>query len=254
MLKLSISARSHSGNVRPQNEDMILADGRFLRNESYEITHTLDFASGKILFAVADGMGGHNAGEIASEEALSSLSSFFKELPSGLSNDELTVSFNQWIQQIHTQLNERGMNNPTQQGMGTTLVGFFLYEGQCHWFNCGDSRIYHMHNGNLKRLSIDHSYEQMTGIKGKFPHAIINCIGANASNVFLDISPINHIAEFKEENTFVLCSDGFTDLINDNTLARFLSAGITAPTLVRLALDAGGHDNISVCVVKIQST
>lgn len=254
MLQLSISARSHTGLVRPGNEDMILVEGRLLRDESYEISHTLPASSGKALFAIADGMGGHNAGEVASEEAARSLAAFFQELPTGLSDNDLIAAFNHWLQQAHLHLLQMGTANPAQQGMGTTLVGLCLYEGRCFWFNCGDSRIYHMHGGILSQLSTDHSYEQMTGIKGRFPHAITNCLGANSPHVFLDMVPIRSFVGDDEagEELWMLCSDGLSDLVDDSTIARFLAADATAPALVRLALNAGGRDNVSVCLVRIR--
>lgn len=254
MLHLSISARSHTGLVRTNNEDMILVDGRLLRDESYEISHTLPASSGRALFAIADGMGGHNAGEVASEETARSLAAFFQELPTGLSDDDLIVSFNHWLQQTHLHLLQMGTTNSAQQGMGTTLVGLCLYEGRCFWFNCGDSRIYHLYKGIFSQLSTDHSYEQMTGIKGRFPHAITNCLGANSPHAFLDMVPIRSFLEDdeNEEELFLLCSDGFSDLVDDSTTTRFLAADATAPTLVRLALNAGGRDNVSVCLVRIK--
>lgn len=251
--QLIISARSHTGLVRPENEDMILADGRLLRDESYEISRPLD-TSDKVLFAIADGMGGHNAGEVASEEALRSLSAFFKELPSGLSPAELTASFNRWLKQTHLHLLEMGANNPDQYGMGTTLVGLCLYEGKAFWFNCGDSRIYHMHGGKLTQLSTDHSYGQMTGIKNHLSHAITNCLGANAPHVFLDINPIPLFTDNLQEETFMLCSDGLSDTADHQTLTRFLAAESTAWSFVRLALNAGGPDNTSVCIVRIKQS
>lgn len=248
-MKLSISAQSHTGLVRTNNEDMILIGNRMVRDEAYEIETTLSTDT-LFMIAIADGMGGHNAGEVASEQTLQSLSAFASSLPTGLSPDELVQSFSNWIQTAHSQLLEMGISDPTCQGMGTTLVGLCIYEGQAYWFNCGDSRIYRMTDGTLQQLSTDHSYEWATGTKG-FSNVITNCVGAGGG-VFLDMAPIPLFpsATCKGE-VCLLCSDGLTDMVTDEQLSRFLRAGSTAPALVRMALQAGGRDNVSAVTLRV---
>lgn len=246
-MKISISAQSHVGLVRTNNEDMILIGNRQVRDEVYEMELPL-FTDTPLVIALADGMGGHNAGEVASEQTMQSLAAFASALPTGLSPDELMVSFTRWIESAHTLLLEMGASNPACQGMGTTLVGMCIYDGQAYWFNCGDSRIYRMTDGRLHQLSTDHSYEWATGVKG-FSNVITNCVGA-AGEVFLDIRPIPHFPADSDE-AFLLCSDGLSDLVDDDQLARFLRTGSTAPALVRMALQAGGRDNVSVITVRV---
>ena len=107
-MKCNVSAQSHVGLRRPNNEDMILIGNRFLRDETYEIKLQIDEHSGNMLFALADGMGGHKGGEVASEEVLKHLSVFFDSLPSGLSPEELRQTLSTWGREVHAHLKEMG--------------------------------------------------------------------------------------------------------------------------------------------------
>lgn len=251
-MRLSISAQSHVGLVRTNNEDMILIGSRRVRDEVYEITLPLDIDSPPLVIALADGMGGHQAGEVASEQTLQSLAAFANGLPAGLSAEELTHAFSEWIGTAHSHLLEMGTCDPACQGMGTTLVGLCIYAGRAYWFNCGDSRIYRMRDGELRQLSTDHSYEWATGVKGH-SNVITNCVGAGGG-VFLDMCPIDPFPAGGTDgrgDTYLLCSDGLSDLVDDDQLARFLRAEATAPALVRMALQAGGRDNVSAVTVRV---
>ena len=252
-MKLSISAQSHVGLVRTNNEDMALIGIRQVRDEVYEVEIALSRNTPYVI-ALADGMGGHNAGEVASQETLKSLSELVGTLPCGLSMEELTATFSQWVQKTHAHLQQMGDADPACAGMGTTLVGMFLYEGRMYWMNCGDSRIYRMNGGELQQLSEDHSYERLTGRKD-CPNVITNCVGCG-DHVYLDmytIDPAYGKGLEEEEEVYLLCSDGLTDLIPDEQLSRFLRAGLTAPALVRAALGAGGRDNVSAVTVKVKN-
>lgn len=249
-MKLSISAQSHVGLVRTNNEDMALIGTRQVRDEVYEVKITLSCDTPYVI-ALADGMGGHNAGEVASEETLKSLAEFVGTLPHGLSVEKLTEMFGQWIQTTHTHLQRMGDADPTCAGMGSTLVGMCFYEGKMYWLNCGDSRIYRMNEGELQQLSEDHSYERLTGRKD-YPNVITNCVGCG-DHVYLDMHPINPTHRVEVEDVYLICSDGLTDLIPDEQLSRFLRADLTAPALVRAALSAGGRDNVSAITIKVKN-
>lgn len=245
-MKYFVSAQSHAGLVRSGNEDMILIGNRFLRDESYEIELHADEYSGNYLFALADGMGGHNAGEVASEDTLRHLSAFFYSLPAGLSPEALQQAFTTWVWQAHTHLKQKGEAYPELFNMGTTLVGMCLYEGRAYCFNCGDSRVYLMRGGKLDRLSEDHTYDRVTGLK-EHAHILTNCVGCGQT-VFIDF---RHLGDAPMAgDTFLLCSDGLTDLVSDEQLTRFLRVGSTAPVLIRMALHAGGRDNVSACLIR----
>lgn len=241
-----VNAQSHVGLVRKGNEDMILVDSLMIRDESYTIRFEQKHDE-RSIYAIADGMGGHNAGEIASEETLKDLLLFFRNLPSGLTLYEFIMAFKRWIIHIKDHINGMGEENLVCQGMGTTLVGICCYETRFYWFNCGDSRLYRFRNGELLQLSEDHSYERLTGLKG-YSNVITNCIGANCSDVFLDI---HELTDIQPEDRFILCSDGLTDMVEDSQIERFLRVGSTSGQLVKLAIREGGRDNVSVCMVKV---
>ena len=244
---IDIKAQSHVGMVRAVNEDMILADNRLIRDASHAIAY--DLPQGKrAVFALADGMGGHNAGEVASEQVLESLKDFYDRLPDGLSPDGLIEAFSKWNAEIHAQVTEKGDKEPACHGMGTTLVGFCIYGNRFYWFNCGDSRIYRLHKEKFSQLSIDHSYERMTGRSG-YSHLITNCIGGGAESSFLDMDEV--CPPVTSGDLFLLCSDGLTDLVSDAWIDRSLKTGISASQLVRMACLSGGHDYVSVCLVKV---
>ena len=156
MSTIELSAASRVGNVRSNNEDMILAYDRFIRSDAYETTlapESLD----RFMVAVADGMGGHNAGEVASEMVLQNLKFYIKDLPKGLSSGAMEEAMNAWLQSIHQTVNARGRSNKTMSEMGTTLVGLLYYGNRYFWLNCGDSRLYRLRNGQLQQLTTDHS-------------------------------------------------------------------------------------------------
>lgn len=247
-MKCNVSAQSHVGLRRPNNEDMILIGNRFLRDETYEIQLQIDEHSGNMLFALADGMGGHKGGEVASEEVLKHLSVFFDSLPSGLSPEELRQTLSTWGREVHAHLKEMG-TAPELFEMGTTLVGFLIYERKAFWFSCGDSRVYMMRGGELTQLSNDHTYDRYTG-KKEHAHILVNCLGCGDS-MYFDFQELTDTPLVGD--TFLLCSDGLSDLVSNEQLTRFMRVGSTAPALVRMALSEGGRDNVSVCLINFVS-
>lgn len=244
---IDVSASSNVGLVREQNEDVILVASRLVRDASYNIQLTLG-GNERCIFALADGMGGHNAGEVASEETVSRLSDFFYALPAGYSSEELKVAFTHWIGNTHAFLKAMGQDDSAYQGMGTTLVGLCIYGGRVFWFNCGDSRLYCLCENGFTQLSKDHSYEQ-EGRIGEPTNIITNCVGAGNS-VYVDMREI--AATITKGNSFLLCSDGLSDLVDDIQLERLLKAGVAAPQFVKVACNAGGTDNVSVCVLRLK--
>ena len=207
MSKIVLTAASRVGNVRSNNEDMILAFDRFIRSDIYQTVlapENLD----RFIVAVADGMGGHNAGEVASRV------------------------------------------NKSMSDMGTTLVGLLYYGKRYFWMNCGDSRLYRLRDGQLEQITTDHSLINAEGEK-KHSNVITNCIGAGCDDTFIDM--IEFTDDFKIGDTYVLCSDGLNDMVPDVIIARMLQEGATANDLCEEAIAAGGFDNVSVCVLRVEN-
>ncbi len=244
MSRIVLTAASRVGCVRSNNEDMVLAYDKFIRSDAYQ-TEFMTENTDRFVIALADGMGGHNAGEVASEEALSNLKFFIEDLPGNLSPAEFEEAMLEWLQSINQIVNSRGLVDHSLSEMGTTLVGMIFYGGKYYWINCGDSRLYRLREGKLKQLSTDHSLNKMNGTQ-KHSNIITNCIGAGSKNSFLDIFEFTD--EIQPEDTYMICSDGLNDMVADDDIEKLMNEGSTANKLCEAAIEKGGYDNVSTCV------
>ena len=247
MYKLQITASSNVGLVRTNNEDMILVRNKYIRDEDYSTGIDMSVCD-RLAVCVADGMGGYEAGEVASQEVLSSLHFFLSDMPEKLSDEEFNDAIVDWLNSINNVINSKGKNDDAYHNMGTTLVGLLFYEGRVYWINCGDSRIYRFRNGTLEQLSTDHSFAALYGDQGH-TNAITNCIGAGCTTTFIDMQEIT--GDILVDDVFLICSDGMTDMVDDCHIERLLDIDCNASQLCHAAIDAGGYDNCSSCVVKI---
>ena len=121
MMNLYVTAASRRGCVRSNNEDMILVGSSFIRNDDYK-TKILLSDNKRTMIAVADGMGGHNSGEVASSEALHNLQFFFNDIPSGLNAEGFGKMMDEWLDSINNIIDSQGRVDEQYKGMGTTLV------------------------------------------------------------------------------------------------------------------------------------
>lgn len=249
MNKIVLTAASRVGNVRSNNEDMVLAFDRFIRSDIYQTVLSPENLD-RFVIGVADGMGGHNAGEVASELVLQNLKFYFNDLPKGLTSGELEEVMNEWLQSIHQTVNARGRANKSMSEMGTTLVGLIYYGKRFFWLNCGDSRLYRLRDGQLEQLTTDHSLINANGEK-KHSNVITNCIGAGCDDTFIDM--IEFTNNFLPGDTYVLCTDGLNDMVPDEVIREMLVNGATANALCEEAINAGGFDNVSVCVLRVEN-
>jgi len=243
-----LTAASRVGNVRSNNEDMILAFDKYVRSDIYQTVLAPDNLD-RFVVGVADGMGGHNAGEVASEMVMENLKFYVNDLPKGLTSGELEEAMNDWLQSIHQTVNARGRSNKEQANMGTTLVALLYYGERYFWMNCGDSRLYRLRDGHLEQLTTDHSLINEEGEK-KHSNYITNCIGAGCKETYIDM--IEFTSDFLPGDTYVLCSDGLNDMVPDEIIRQMLVEGATANTLCEEAIAAGGFDNVSVCVLRVE--
>ena len=233
---ITYGAVTHVGQVRTGNEDSLLADNN--------------------VFMVADGMGGHNAGEVASLMAVEQL----REAASGIIAETDLV---QALESANEVIYAESMTNHLHHGMGTTLAAMVVLENNTLVVaHVGDSRVYIWHEGALSRLSKDHSYVQELVDEG-----IVSIEEARTHprrNIVTRALGIDANVEV-EANTFpvtvgawyVLCSDGLVDEISDADIAKVLerctSPHEAAQALVDAANAAGGRDNITVIVVSTAS-
>ena len=161
MSKFCVTAASRVGCVRSNNEDMVLAYDKFIRSDVYETEVSTDYLD-RFVIALADGMGGHNAGEIASEMTLSNLKYYVNDLPRGFSSEKLEDAMRDWLHSVNYMVDSKGHTEPSMLEMGTTLVAVLYYEGHFYWMNCGDSRLYRLRDGKLTQLTTDHSLNTQT--------------------------------------------------------------------------------------------
>ena len=235
MIRLQAVAKTDVGIMRQMNQDYCYAN----TNETGLLPN---------LFIVADGMGGHNGGEIASSDVLHNLQFFFSDLPATLSSGDFDEAIYDWLKSINSILDSKGRADVQYRDMGTTLVTLTYYNKRFYWMNCGDSRIYRLHGEELQQVSTDHSLNSMTGDK-VHTGIITNCVGGGCQTSFIDMNECTDVV--KPGDIWVLCSDGLSDMIDDEEIKQMLLDGADAQKLCDAAVAAGGFDNVSACVVKI---
>ena len=245
MITLHLTAASRIGCVRHQNEDMILVGNHFIRDDEFQTQVELT-KSDRFLVAIADGMGGHNRGDIASSDTLNNLHFFFHDLPTGLEPSGFNEMIVDWLESINNYIASKGRADEQFKGMGTTLVALAYYEGEFYSMNCGDSRLYRLRDGKLEQLTTDHSLSNLLGSE-KRTSVITNCIGGGCSTSYIDIVKLT--AEVMSKDTYMLCSDGLSDMVKDDQISALLSVGGGANELCEAAIAQGGFDNVSCCVI-----
>lgn len=247
-ISLKVSLACDIGCTRTNNEDLILISGETYRNANEESSAIIK-DHGRFVAAVADGMGGHNAGEIASEMAVKSFDDFILTLPEGLSDTDFRRKLDEEIVNIHRKLNQYGLSNSDCIGLGTTLVAWLTYGNRIYTVNCGDSRIYRYRNGIICQLTTDHSEQSRTGDLSIPLNQIYNCLGGGGETAFADIMEIT--SRVFDEDVFILCSDGLSDVLTDEDMELLLSDNSSASGLVEKAREKRCSDNVSVVILTV---
>ncbi len=214
----------------------------------------------KCFYALADGMGGHNAGEVAAKLTIEDLCASVNAFPLlKISTEEVLSSLKKAILRANLKVYQLAGANPSLNGMGTTLCCFLLHEKNLIYAHVGDSRIYRYRNG-LKRMTKDHSLREELYTKGEikegqiasYPHknVITKAIGTTAY-----VQPDIEVTEVAPQDIYFLCSDGLTDRVSDSEIAHTIreadSLENASHALVSLAKSKGGHDNITILMIKI---
>ena len=225
-----------------------------LQRNNNEDRYFLDKKQG--LFIVADGMGGHAAGEVASQIAVETVSQSLQTTD----QNNLQERLKQAVEEANRAVEEAAKNNQALDGMGTTLSIILLHQQQGYLAHVGDSRIYRFHNQKLEQLSDDHSLvgEQLRqGLltpeqakNSNLGHILLQAIGMTSP---LEICQKNF--PLNRGDQFLLCSDGLTDMVSDTDIEALLqqpdSLEIRCNTLIEAAIAAGGKDNITVVLLQI---
>lgn len=237
-------AKSDKGKIREINQDY------------FYISNSLDEVQ---LYILADGMGGYNGGEIASSLAVQTAKNYiennFKEIEKD--KDSIIQLLGSSMEYANMVVYEKAKENPELQGMGTTLEICLIYNNKVYIGHVGDSRIYRIRKQFIRKLTQDHSYVQKLVKEGTITneqaahHPQKNMLmKALGCNVFVE--PDVMVKGFLKDDILIICSDGLTNLVDQETIYEMASKNIEQATkdLVNLANDRGGYDNITVIVIK----
>ena len=260
---------THKGLVRPSNEDHFLISrlGRYFERVSTslppdDLPSRADDATYSLI--VADGMGGHASGEVASRLAIREIVRLALALPDWITRiddntrDAAATRAQDRIEQLNAMVIEGGQSNPELRGMGCTLTAARNLGRVLQISHVGDSRAYLLRAGELHRLTRDHTYVQVlvdSGVisreeaaKSTSGHILINAVGGSSEDVRVDVERV----PLANGDRVLLCTDGLTDSVDDDVIQTLLREGATAAavseSLIARALQGGGRDNITAVV------
>lgn len=247
-MKLRITAVCDVGSVRNNNEDMVLVGRKILRDDRFLGAIELNDQQSVFILAVADGMGGANAGEVASQMVLEGVREKVYLLPAGMDNEALKAALQQTCDEIHQSIITAGQQDVSKAGMGSTLVAMLWYEGRFYYLYAGDSRLYRFRNETLMQITEDHSVMQLHRANDIPGNIIYNSFGGGTT-FFLTIELAGK--KILNGDIFLLCSDGVTDMLSDEEIECALSKAGFEEALLEQAKANGGVDNISYILAEV---
>jgi protein phosphatase len=235
-LSLRFAAGSHKGMIREGNEDSGYAGPRLL--------------------AIADGMGGQAAGEVASSEVISTIVALDDDVP----GSDILTSLGTAVQRANEQLRVMVEEDPRLEGMGTTLTALLWTGRRLGLVHVGDSRAYLLRDGALTQITQDHTWVQRLVDEGRITEEeatthpqrslLMRALGSG-DHVEPDLS----IREVRAGDRYLICSDGLSGVVShqtlEDTLASYQGPEETVQELIQLALRGGGPDNITVIVADV---
>jgi PPM family protein phosphatase len=241
-----VTALSHAGLVRDHNEDSLVIGQWTLCAAETETPQTLVFPiASPLVVAVADGLGGHPGGDIASSFVARELARAGPTLDNEQRLRDVLSACNKDLYDI-------AEDQPTLMAMGTTLAGVLLTSDQVFAFNVGDSRVYTHGLDGLRQVSVDDSPPLAPGQE----HTVIVTQTLGGGLTYADVEP--HVSAFPQstEVRWLICSDGLSDLVRNETLSDLLEEtedSRAAFELWKAAIEAGGRDNITLALVRVAS-
>jgi PPM family protein phosphatase len=237
--KIDFYGLSDIGLVRKKNEDIF----KILENN--------------FIFSIADGMGGHKAGDIAAKEATNHLCNLLsKTITSEISLDQVIYHIDLAIKETNFRIYTLSKSNENFYGMGTTLCCLFLHSTIAIFAHIGDSRIYQYQNNNLIQLTKDHSLinklkdQNKNYISSYHKNIITKAIGTHPT-----IAPSIGKISFVKNNVFLMCTDGLSDYIPNEVIKKFIEKDSNCKNicenLINEAKNNGSSDNITCIAIKI---
>ncbi len=248
---LQVVVRSDLGNVRLNNEDTGLfyriADDKVIREKG-------------CLLMVADGMGGHQAGEVASRMAAEII---IREYFNPKKNGSIEKNLRKAFATANTSIYQAASSNKEQEGMGTTCTALVVTDSEIHFAHVGDSRAYLLKKDKLSRITEDHTYVQELVRSGEISAAeaethprrniLTNAMGTKPE---MKVDAGRCALLLEPGDRLMLCSDGLYDYLNDDEIAAFLGGTdltAAAEQMIAAAKKRGGHDNITVVLAQKKS-
>jgi protein phosphatase len=236
---LQVASRTDPGRVRKFNEDSVATD----------------LAAGVV--ALADGLGPQKGAELAGQIATQTVIEQLRN-PGPLAP---RVAMREALSKADRDIRARAAADPALKGMGSTLSVAWFRDGRVLFGHIGDSRIYRLRGGTLERMTSDHSFLNEQLATGQFTaeelrHSQSRHLVTRALGVSDGVAPDMSEQEVKRGDVYLLCSDGLHDLVDDADIAQALEVlhgnlDLLSETLVAMANDRGGRDNISVAVVRV---
>ena len=271
LVRVEVAALSHPGKVRPNNEDHYIV-GRLGRYLDVLLTNLPDGeAPGRSEetgygFIVADGMGGAQAGEVASRLAITTLVNLVLEVPDWIMRmddsraQETMERVAQHTRSVDAEIGRRARENRMLSGMGTTMTLAYSLGAQLFVVQIGDSRAYLLRNNRLQRLTQDQTFVQTLLDLGQIGpeqaaahplrHVLTQALGGHGRDLKAEVERL----VLADGDCLMLCTDGLTEMVPDDMIATVLqrTAGVEANcrALVDLALERGGRDNVTVIVAR----
>jgi PPM family protein phosphatase len=249
---LEIASHTDSGMVRSHNEDSIAS------------------VAEKGLVVLADGMGGYNAGEVASGMATTVITTELRQLLEDHAPYEIDPQsgkkaamkmLQELVAKANTSVYQASQSQPQYAGMGTTLVVALFYDNKMMVAHIGDSRLYRMRGDEFGQVTKDHSLlqEQIDAgmlSKEQAKHSLNKNLVTRALGIDAAVEAEIHEYDTEPGDIYLLCSDGLSDMVSDEDIGMALQAlganlNLAAQQLVQMANDNGGRDNISVILIKI---
>ena len=234
-------ATSDVGLVRSNNEDVV----KMLEKHHFYI--------------LADGMGGHNAGEVAAEKACEYMCHLVESLPlENLTSKDIQTLSDKMLSIMHKTnlwVHHLSHQNPELSGMGTTLCSLLFFRDYMISSHVGDSRIYRLRDGSLTKITTDHLTYKNRLISNQSTQTIKKRSLTQAIGTSVKVTPSLLTSETKADDLFLMCSDGLSDLVKDDEIEKILQSHACLETtckfLTTLAKTRGGHDNITLLVTKL---
>jgi serine/threonine protein phosphatase PrpC len=242
MTYIAVSGLSHVGLVRDNNEDSLVIGPWTLCGTETESPQTLVFGVGTpVVVAVADGLGGHPGGDLASSLVVRLLA----RAGSYLGGED---AIREILQECNQAVYAAAADKPRLTTMGTTVAGVVVTEEQVLAFNVGDSRVYRAVPDGIEQISVDD--RPSGGMLSR--HTVLQTLGGDRE--LSAIEPHVTVSPLSADACYLVCSDGLSDVVATDDLARILHEhedGRAAFELWKAAIDGGGPDNITLAVIRV---